>query len=337
MVRPLRILFEGATYHIFSKGNLDDFILLENKDKGYFLKLLGIGAEKFCVDVLNYCLMGNHYHLLARTQKANLPGFMHFLLSSYASYQARQGRKGHIFAGRYKAILINTEEYLLTVSKYIHLNPVKAALVDNPSEYRWSSYKYYLPGSKIPDWVDRKWLLDFFGPGLCESLKRYKEFVETDLEAEFPYPQENVVARAILGNEDFVKEAIAKHQANIASKEITRKKELLRRLSLEEIQQKTCSYYHLNDLRKNAFKASGNYQRARRSFIYLAREYTDFSNAEIANAVGDIGPSGVSESYRRTARLVDLNAQLKKEIGAIGGMIFQGVSGTRDPVLKMEA
>ena len=136
MSRPLRILFEGATYHIFSKGNLDDFILTEKKDKGYFLKLLGEGAEKYVVDIYTYCLMGNHYHLLARTQRANLPTFMHFLLSSYASYLGREGRRGHIFAGRYKAILIDTEEYLLTVSKYIHLNPIKALLVDTPSEYK---------------------------------------------------------------------------------------------------------------------------------------------------------------------------------------------------------
>jgi len=333
MVRPLRILFEGATYHVLSKGNLDDFILSEPKDRGYFVKLLGRGADKYCVDILTYCLMGNHYHLLARTNKANLPAFMHFLLSSYASYQAREGRKGHIFAGRYKAILIDTEEYLLTVSKYIHLNPIKAALADSPSEYKWSGYQYYFPGRKVPAWIDRDWVLEYFGPRLVSSLRRYREFVEDNINREFPYPQEKVVAQAILGNEDFVREAIARHEFNISSSEVTRKKELLRPLTLEGIHNEVCSYYGLNDLRKNGFNASSICQGARRSFIYLAREYACFSNREIADAVGDIHPSGVSESYRRTAKSIDSNDQLRSEIEAIGNAI---VREKTSPALKME-
>jgi REP element-mobilizing transposase RayT len=203
-----------------SKGNLDDFILSAGKDKGYFVKLLGKGAEKYRVDVFAYCIMGNHYHLLARTQEANLPDFMHFLLSSYASYMAREGRKGHIFAGRYKAILIDTEEYLLTVSKYIHLNPIKTGMVQSPSEYKWSGYRYYFAKRKTPDWFDREWVNDYFGPGFQGSLDRYREFVEMDMDKEYPYPQDKVVAQTILGDDKFVKEVMKKHKPSVTSNEI---------------------------------------------------------------------------------------------------------------------
>jgi putative transposase len=333
MVRPIRILFEGATYHVLSKGNLDDFIFSEAKDKGYFLKLLGEGAGKYCADILSYCLMGNHYHLLVRTRKANLPIFMHFLLSSYASYQAREGRKGHIFAGRYRAILVNTEEYLLSVSKYIHLNPVKAALVDSPGEYRWSGYRFYSQGRKVPVWIDREWVMEYYGPELDDSLRRYREFVEADLDKEFPYPNENVVAQAILGNEDFVKEAIAKHRSNISSSQITRKKELVGQISLEEIHQAVCGYYGLNDLRKKEYAASGINQRARKSFVYLARRNTQYSNSDIADVLGNISASGVSESYRRTVMCNNHCVQTRKEYEALEDAILRDIL---DPTLRME-
>ncbi len=323
MVRPLRILFEGATYHIFSKGNLDDFILAEKKDKGYFLKLLGDGAEKYLVDIFTYCLMDNHYHLLARTQKANLPVFMHFLLSSYSSYLAREGRKGHIFAGRYKAILIDTEEYLLTVSKYIHLNPIKALLTDSPGEYKWSGYKYFLINRKAPAWFEREWVVDFFAPGLGDSLIRYREFVEKDMDKEYPYPQDKVVAQAILGNEEFVKKAMAKHESRILCNEITRRRQLLLHLSLKEINQSVCRYYDLPELKRKPDIAYGTRQKARVSFIYLAREYTHYTNAEIAELIGDISGAGVSESYRRTKKSIDSDEKLQAEINKIKRIVLE--------------
>ncbi len=324
MVRPLRIQFEGATYHILSKGNLDEFIFPEDKDKGYFLKLLGDGADKYRVDVFTYCLMRNHYHLLIRTQEANLPTFMHFLLSSYASYLARKGLKGHIFAGRYKAILVDIEEYLLTVSKYIHLNPVKAALTDKPSDYKWSGYRYYLHSRKVATWLKREWVVDYFGPGFCESLQRYREFVEVDMDKEYPYPHDKVIAQAILGNEEFVKVAIAKHKRSITSGEVTGKKTLLERTSINTIYLEVCRHYGLKNLKRNSCIARENCNNARRLFIYLARNYTRSSNGEIAEMIGDIGHSGVSGSYRRVKSLMEKDKRVEKEIEAAENAIACG-------------
>jgi len=316
MVRPLRILFKDAVYHVISKGNLDDYILADDLDKAYFLAQLIKGAERYNVGVFTYCLMSNHYHLLIQTREKNLPQFMHFLLSSYANYLFRKKEKrGHIFAGRYRAILIDTEEYLLTVSKYIHRNPIKAALVKSPSEYEWSSYRHFCNARKIPKWMSIDWVEDFFGPDFREAMAAYREFVELELEEEFEYPYEKVVAQSILGNEDFVKEAVAKHEASIAESGVTSRGALLGDVSLQEISQTICDHYGIRSLKIAAIEENATCRKARNVFIYLARIHTYSSNAEIAQFLGDIGRTGVSECYRRILNGIQGVGETKKDLG----------------------
>ncbi len=143
MARPLRIEYEGAFYHITARGNERKRVFLSKADYEKFLADLRSSAERFSVVIHCYVLMGNHYHLIVETPKANLSSFMHAIQSGYTTYfNTKRGRSGHLFQGRYKSILIDKDAYLLELSRYIHLNPVRARMrekqrgqpltVDNP-------------------------------------------------------------------------------------------------------------------------------------------------------------------------------------------------------------
>src|SRR4030042_1953782 len=163
MARALRIQYEGAHYHIFSKGNRDECIFGKDEDKDYFVYLLSQGQGKYRIEIDAYCVLGTHYHMLIQTPEPNLADFMHYIGSSYGSYLAKNDWRGHIFWGRYNSILVDHEEYLMSLSRYIHFNPIEAGIVELPEQYRWSSYVYYLNGAQSPSWLSTTWIVDLFG------------------------------------------------------------------------------------------------------------------------------------------------------------------------------
>lgn len=305
MARPLRIQYEGAFYHVISRGNGGSFLYRSDKEKEHFIELLGKGAERYEVEVYAYCVLGTHYHLLIQTLKANLSGFMHYLGSSYANYAAYMGWKGHVFAGRYKSVCIEKEEYFLTVSRYIHLNPVKAGLVVKPQDYRWSSYRHYAGGSDAPEWLRQDWLKEYFGDEDREARRLYCEFVESACDDPPQYPKEKVVAQAILGSEKFVDMIKVMIKDKIKPNETTGLKYLVRELSLRELYDAVCRHYGLSDLEGEDGRKPSALQRARKAFIYLAREYTPATNGEIAGMLSDVSPNAVSRRYSRIKGCLD--------------------------------
>ncbi len=141
MARQLRIEFEGAFYHITSRGNLREDVFFEDRDREKFLEILARTKERYGYLLHAYALMGNHYHLLMETPKANISQIMQNINTSYTVYVNRKYlRSGHLFQGRFKGIIVDKDEYLATLSRYIHLNPVRAAIVEKPEDYRWTSY-----------------------------------------------------------------------------------------------------------------------------------------------------------------------------------------------------
>ena len=181
-MRPLRIEYPGAWYHVMNRGLEKKPIFLCNKHKQYFLSLLAQISDNFKVEVHAYCLMENHYHLLMHTPFANLSRAMQYLNGVYAQrFNVVQDRCGPLFQGRYKAILVDSDEYLLTVSRYIHLNPVDANIVYRPEHFRWSSYRAYLLDSG-PSWLHKEEILNCFQQ--IRPHKEYKLFVEQHLEDE---------------------------------------------------------------------------------------------------------------------------------------------------------
>lgn len=312
MVRPIRIQFPGATYHVFSKGNRNDRIFQDDQDKNTFLGWLKEGSIRYKVDVYAYCVMESHYHLLILTQEGNLSEFMHFLLSSYASYLSKKGWEGHIFAGRYNALLVDKEEYLLVLSRYIHLNPVAAGMVKMPEHYRWSSYSSLIDLEGTPGWLSTEWMIEHFGPGYRSSRQRYRKFVEADMEKPLTYPEDKIVARSILGGIGFVEEVISKIDKELDIDIARLKIALVGPVTLEGIYQAVCGYHGLDNLKITEADDGDNCRNARKAFVYMARKYTTSCNREISEIMGDITSNGVSLNFKRTEKLLEIDEQYQE-------------------------
>lgn len=201
MVRPLRIEFPGALYHITSRGNAKQTIFHDDKDRRCFLDILSAVVERHNWLCYSYCLMSNHFHLLIETPKANLSKGMHQLNCVYAQKSnLRHEKAGHFLQGRYHAIIVDKEEYLLAVCRYIVLNPVRAGLVDDPALYRWSSYLDILRQRRAPKFLHTSYVLSLFAQPGRNAVDEYKAFVMEGLGEEL---WSKLRGNMILGGNDF--------------------------------------------------------------------------------------------------------------------------------------
>ena len=163
MARPLRIEFPGAIYHITSRGNCRADVYLEAQDRSMFLDLLGKVCERFNWCCHAWCLMTNHYHLVIETRDANLAKGVRHLNGVYTqTFNRKHGRVGHVFQGRYEAILVDKDTYLLEVVRYVLLNPVRAGIVTTAGQYPWSSYRAMIDKIGAPGWLAKDWVLSQF-------------------------------------------------------------------------------------------------------------------------------------------------------------------------------
>lgn len=155
MSRPLRIEFPGAIYHVTSRGDRREPIFDDDQDREAFLDVVGTALERFDACALAYCLMGNHYHLVLHTRSANLSRLMRQINGVYTqAYNRRHRKVGHLFQGRFKAILVDENAYLLEVCRYVDLNPVRARMVPHPADWPWSSYRAHVGGQAAQEWLD---------------------------------------------------------------------------------------------------------------------------------------------------------------------------------------
>jgi len=174
MPRIRRINFPDAMYHVTCRGNRKQDIFFHDGDRRHMLKLFEKACERFNLNIMAFCLMSNHYHLLLRTPNANLPEAMQWINTSYSvAFNLRHGLSGHLFQGRYKAILVADNAHYSWLSLYIHLNPVRAGLVSDPWNYPWSSYRDYAGDWSCFEWLKTEELLRLYG-GDSKSSARYK-------------------------------------------------------------------------------------------------------------------------------------------------------------------
>ncbi len=181
MARPLRIEYPGALYHVISRGNEQRAIVTNDTDRHRRLDWLRRTVETYGWRLHAFVLMDNHEHLFVETPEPNLSAGMQYLNGSYTGYfNRRVGRVGHLFQGRFKAHLVDEQGYFQVVSRYIHLNPVRASLVQRPGDYPWSSYAGYVHASKALNWVTYERVLRDFGPGSdAARRRRYVQYVES--------------------------------------------------------------------------------------------------------------------------------------------------------------
>ncbi len=156
MARPLRIEFPGAVYHVTSRGDRREPIFVDDTDRLALLDVLGSGLERFDACALAWCLMGNHYHFVIQTRLANLSLLMRHINGVFTQrFNQRHRKVGHLFQGRFKAVLVDRDSYLLEVCRYVELNPVRAGMVLHPGDWPWSSYGALTGQAPCPPWLDR--------------------------------------------------------------------------------------------------------------------------------------------------------------------------------------
>lgn len=178
MARPLRIEFAGALYHVTARGDRREPIVEDDADRLKFLRVLAEVVERFNWVCHAYCLMTNHYHLVVQTPEANLSKGMRQLNGTYTqASNRRHKRTGHLFQGRFKAILVDKDNYLLELTRYVVLNPVRAAMVKHPRQYAWSSYRAMVGDAPAPPWLATDALLAQFGTRRAQARRRYRQFV----------------------------------------------------------------------------------------------------------------------------------------------------------------
>lgn len=204
MTRPLRIEFEGALYHVTARGDRREAIYEDDEDRESFLSILGTVIEQFNWVCHAYCLMSNHYHLVIETPDGNLSKGMRQLNGVFTQASNRRYRRnGHLFQGRFKAILVDQNDYLLELTRYVVLNPVRAGMVGTANDWPWSSYRAMLGKGVAPSWLAVEALLSLFATHRAEARQRYQRFVAEGVGQESLWTE--LRQQIYLGNDAFIK------------------------------------------------------------------------------------------------------------------------------------
>ena len=204
MARPLRIEYAGAMYHVTSRGNARQRIVTDIVDRDKWVELLQRSAEQHGWRVFAFALMTNHYHIFLQTPEPNLSKGMQHLNGSFAGYcNARHGTCGHLFQGRFKAVVVENEGHWLEMSRYVHLNPMRAGLAVKPEEWRWSSYPGYRLKRQELGWIDYGPVLNEVGGANAAGRRRYRAFMEEGLGRKLDSPLAVAAYGLALGSDAF--------------------------------------------------------------------------------------------------------------------------------------
>jgi putative transposase len=316
MGRPLRVEYTGALYHITSRGNERKKIFLDDGDRKKFLGILGDYHNRYGILIHSYVLMDNHYHLILETPKGNLLKVMHGLNGGYTGYFNRKyGRSGHLFQGRYKGIIIDKDSYLIPLSRYVHLNPVRARVAERPEQYRWSSYLGYIGRGKQYEWVEYSWILSQFGSRRLGAKRKYREYTEEALKKKVENPLKSLHSQVILGGEEFIKGIRGMLTGKALSHEIIERKRLMEYPLLDEVVRRVARAFKIDE---EVIRAKGGRANtARRVALYLAQRYTGLSNKAIGDLFGGIHYSAVSKASGRLREEMISDQRLSKLVNEL--------------------
>jgi len=311
MARPLRIEYEGALYHVTARGNERGKIFFTKTDYRKFKEYLADAQTKYGFIIHCYVLMTNHYHILIETPEKNLSKIMHHLNSSYTTYiNIKRKRSGHLFQGRYKAILVDKDSYLLELSRYMHLNPVRAKMVERPEEYQYSSYGAYITGND--ELVTITPVLSAFSQEIISAREKYRAFVESVLNEEMESPFKSVYGGMILGSSSFIKDTLTQIEGALLNREETaNRRALLASHGADDIVSIVYERYGLT--REELLNTDRN--DLRKTCIYLMKKYAAATNRQIGEQLGGMSSFAVAKAYQRMVMDLKTDASLKKEMG----------------------
>jgi REP element-mobilizing transposase RayT len=279
VARALRIEFPQAVYHVMNRGIARQRVFHEAADYDTFFRVLDDCHRRWGLLVFAYCLMGNHYHLCVRTPEGNLHRIMRHLNGLYTQrFNRAHGRDGPLFRGRYKAILVEADQYLAAVVRYLHLNPVAAKLVETPEAYPWSSHAAYLHPQGVPSWLGTHEVLEGF-----PSRRAFHEFVLAGNEPALTAFYAAGRQMPVLGTDSFRDRLVRLGRA--VSREHPRHERVAVRPSAEQVLQRVARVFGVavETLRRSR---RGHPQDARKVAMYLVHRLCDLTLAETARRFG---------------------------------------------------
>jgi len=323
MARPLRIEYPGAWYHVMNRGGNYKAIYLDDGDKDSFLNLVGETCTIWNTHIHAYCLMDNHYHLLVETPKGGLGRAMRHLNSIYTQrFNRKHGGDGPLFRGRYKAILVNGDDYLLQIVRYIHMNPAKKGNDINAFfDYTWSSNRYYLGKGTKPEWLSISKILNLFSENTKLQRSLYKEFITDKIPEEILkfYAKKRLLP--ILGDISFVewaKKAFVKQKAE--DYEIPEANKKTSGPTVEHVLNSIVSYYKIEE-KVLKYKRRGVWNEPRKVAMYLCRQMCGLPLNEIQNIFSADTYTAVSMSNTIIKKKILTDKGLKRTIDTLKSII----------------
>lgn len=316
MARPLRVEFDGAIFHVTARGNERRAIVRDDGDRNCWLEWLGRVVERYRLDLFSFALLDNHYHLFLETPHGGLSAAMQTLNGSYTSYfNRRHGRVGHLFQGRFKGILVESEGHYAELSRYVHLNPVRAGLVGRPEDYVWSSFRGYFRASWALEWVDYGRVLSEFGSHTGHARRAYRGFVEDGLGQAMESPLRDAVHGLILGGEEFVSKIKSFVQGRKDDGALPELRALRSYPGLDGIVAEVARAYGLG--REEVVRPGRGRTEPRNVAMYLARECAGIRLKEIGEHFGGLSQASVSLCAKRVREKIHKDRRLSRRIGDV--------------------
>jgi REP element-mobilizing transposase RayT len=326
MARPLRIQYSHAYYHVTCRGNDRRSIYRDDRDRELFLEKLKTSLDIYQVNLHAYVLMGNHFHMIVETPRANLSEFMrHFNITYTGDFNRRHRRVGHLYQGRYKAILVDKDSYLAELSRYVHLNPVRIKPHKGKSvsqqrrfleRYKWSSLPGYLDSSKRQGSVNYEEVLAESGG----TARRYRQFIDDGLRQGYETPWEKVTGQVVLAREEFVLD-LGKRVSSRASRREHPSVKAFHRVEPEKVLSLVSR--HMKVKREDLVRRRTAFRDERAVAIDLLYRYSAMKQREIGKRLGEIDYSAVSRERTRLRERVKLDRRLEKSVREIEGMLDQ--------------
>lgn len=323
MARALRLAFEDAIYHLCARGNRRERIFLSENDYVRFEQLLAQSLERYQIELHAYVLLPNHFHLLARTLKPNVSRWMHWLITNYSLwFNRRHHLVGHVFQGRYKAFLVQDGNYLLELSRYLHLNPVRGSALGGGDpvqrrtrlrSYKWSTYRGYTGLVKQKPFVHEDLVLGEFGlsPGNHATKIKYRQFVEDGLLREIENPFEQLRWQSALGDESFVRRMRDRFQFKPEyAREMTGARRVFHPAEPVELIDRVAKHYRITREELVAERLHGS--DAPSVAMWLLRQKSALSLREIGSLFGGMDYAAVSERIRRVSREIGKENKLRR-------------------------
>lgn len=320
MARPLRLEFPGAVYHVMSRGNERKPIARDDADRNKRLDWLRRTVQTYAWRLHAFALMRNHDHLFVETPEANLSAGMQYLNGSYTTYfNRRHRRSGHLFQGRFKGHLIEQDGYFLEVSRYIHLNPVRAKAAARPEDYRWTSYLGYIRAARAVPWVTYARVLAEFGRRATNARRAYGQFVRAGVEEPPPSPFAGALGGLLVGSERFVTRVRALVRDRADDDALPQLAPLKPRPTLEKIAQTVADHFgHDAGLWRPGRRVD---DASRAVAAYLGRRHFGYAAVEVAAALGYRGHGGL---HAAVARVDSGNVNLKRTVEKLSQKLANG-------------